>query len=104
MNAGKYNSIVKLLEYKSIKNEYGEIEKQLVTKNEVRCFVEFNETSRSVDDSIYFDSQLKFYVRLHTAVDTNMIIEYRGEQYRITSVEEMKLKQTKRLVTIKIQE
>lgn len=89
MRAGALNEIITVEELKVIKNEYGEEQTtNYVKKFNTRAEVKYNSGQRIADNNeLFFAYDLTFTIRYyHDITELDRII-WRGEKYRILSVE-----------------
>lgn len=95
MLAGRLNEIITVEELKVIKNEYGEEQTtNYVKKFNTRAEVKYNGGQRIADNNeLFFAYDLTFTIRYyHDITELDRII-WRGEKYRILSVERNRMYQ-----------
>ena len=89
MLAGRLNEIITIEKLKVIKNEYGEEQTDnYVKKFSTRAEVKYNSGQRITDNNeLFFAYDLTFTIRYyHDITELDRVI-WRGEKYRILSVE-----------------
>lgn len=89
MLAGRLNEIITVEELKVIKNEYGEEQTtNYIKKFSTRAEVKYNSGQRITDNNeLFFAYDLTFTIRYyHDIAELDRVI-WRGDKYRILSVE-----------------
>lgn len=95
MLAGRLNEIITIEELKVIKNEYGEEQTDnYVKKFSTRAEVKYNSGQRITDNNeLFFAYDLTFTIRYyHDITELDRVI-WRGDKYRILSVERNRMYQ-----------
>lgn len=95
MRAGALNEIITIEELKVIKNEYGEEQTtNYIKKFNTRAEVKYNNGQRITDNNeLFFAYDLTFTIRYyHDITELDRVI-WRGEKYRILSVERNRMYQ-----------
>lgn len=89
MLAGRLNEIITVEELKVIKNEYGEEQTtNYVKKFNTRAEVKWNSGQRIADNNeLFFAYDLTFTIRYYHGITELDRVIWRGEKYRILSVE-----------------
>lgn len=106
MQSGILNEIIVIERLKQKKNEFGEIETEEYTPTiRTRASVKYNSLNRVEDNAeIFFSQDVIFTVRIYNDVRNLDRIDWKGNKYRILSIEESRQFQQKTIHTELINE